>query len=212
MVMDYIWMLEASLLEKDRQAQADQREAEERGRRAAAKREWIAEQRRILERLKAAMGITDDETDGALLSPSGDEVVPPTVDVPVYERGSTISQLHGPDFWRFEPDVDETSGEPGYDVDSLRGKRNSRERAISAVRIYGYRLRESALADAIFRTGETNAASPASIRGSLSGLVKYGNDWRREHGYLIYQGPRFDPDWDKLRELSLKRRERQQEG
>ena len=213
MVVEYIQMLEAGLREQARQAALERREGEGLVRRAEATERSVARQGRILEQLKVELGIADDATDMSMNSPIGGEAESVAVASPVYERGSTISEMHGPDFWRFEPDVDEVTGEPIYDRVAVSDKRNSRERALGAVRIYGYRLREPALADAIFRTGETNAASPASIRGSLGGLVKYGNDWRRERGTLIYQGDGLQPDWDKIRELTRKRQElRQQQG
>ena len=205
MLEEYIRRLQASLWEEDRQALADQRVGEELAQRAARQRACIAEQQGILDELKAEMGIADDETGGRLLSPSGNEVVRPTIPGRVYERGSTISAIRGPDFWRFEPDRDEATDEPIYDDDVVRGKKTSRERALAAARVYGYRLREPALANAIFRTGETRAADAASIRGSLGGLVKYGTDWRRERGFLIYQGEGLKPDQEMIGKLVQKR-------
>ena len=205
MVEEYIRRLQASLWEEDRQALADQRAGEEIVRRSVWQRESIAEQLGILDQLKAELGVVDDETGGTVPSPSDGGVVNPTFLGQVYERGSTIREILGPDFWRFEPDPDEATGEVTYDEGVVRGKKTSRERAFAAARVYGYRLREQALAEAIFRTGETRAADAASIRGSLGGLVKYGTDWRRERGYLIYQGERLQPDREKIKELWRKR-------
>ena len=92
------------------------------------------------------------------------------------------------------PDRDGENDEPIYLVSVVSGKRNSRERAFAAARVYGPELREISLAYAIFQTGETRAADAASVRGSLGGLVKYGADWRRERGWLIYQGAGLKPD------------------
>ena len=35
--------------------------------------------------------------------------------------------------------------------------------------------------------------------------MKYGTDWRRERGDLIYQGEGLTPDWDTIRELADER-------
>ena len=205
MVENKIRMVIAALWERDRQAERDQREAEERGRRVGEKRRWMAEQIEILGQVLAELGMSDDETDetdGTTVSPRGGGVGNPSVDRPAYERGSVISEILGPNFQYFTPDRDGDSNEPIYSVSVVSGKRNSRERALAAARVYGPDLREMSLADAIFRTGETRAADAVSVRGSLGGLVKYGTDWRRERGTLIYQGDGLQPDWETIRRLT----------
>lgn len=188
-VLKFIQELESRLREKGAQAEADQRSAEERAHRAAAERRWVAAQQAILDQLKAELGMVSSEVDS------------PAVDELAYQPGTIISQVLGPYFWALPPEKDEETGEPIYDVRVVAGKRTSRERAYAAARVYGGDLRERALAEAIYRTGETQASSAASIRGSLGGLVKHGSDWRRERGQLIYQGGELKPDKDTI--LSL---------
>lgn len=208
MVVEYIRMLKVGLREQARQAAADRREGEGLLRRADDAERRGAEQERILELLEAALGITGDEAD---------EAGSIAVESPVYERGSTIRQMLG-DNWEYlvpreseyfppdeseyvVPDKDEETKEPKYEVSVVSGLRNSRERAFAAARVYGPELRERALARAIFLTGETGAADEKSVRGSLGGLVKYGTDWRRERGTLIYKGKELKPDWETMRRL-----------
>ena len=50
-----------------------------------------------------------------------------------------------------------------------------------------------ALAAAIYATGDTKAADATSVRASLGALVRYGNDWRRENGWLVYQHNDLQP-------------------
>ena len=197
-----IRQLQAGLREQIRQAEADWHEAEILMRRASREREWAELHLAIAERLGAAMGIGDDEAEEAPAVFSGSEFEGSAVDAPAHKPGTTIAGIRGPDFWRRIPDVDEETGDLSYDVRVVSGKGNTRERARAAARVYGYRLKESSLAQAIFRTGETRAASPESIRGSLGGLVRYGGDWRRDRGWLVYCGDELEPDWDTLRELA----------
>ena len=204
-----IRQLQAGLREKIRQAEADWHEAEILMRRASREREWAEVHLEIAERLGAAMGIGDDEAEETPAALSGSEFEDSAVAAPAYKPGTTIAGIRGRDFWRRIPDVDEETGDPIYDMRVVSGKGNSRERARAAARVYGYRLKESSLADAIFRTGETRAADPASIRGSLGGLVRYGGDWRRDRGFLVYCGDELEPDWDTLRELACEGKSRQ---
>ena len=211
-VAEYVRMLEAGLRERARQAALERREGEELVRRAETIERWVAAQGSILEQLKVELGIADDETGISMNSPTGDEAESVAVASPVYERGSTIRQVLGPDWEYVTPDKDPQTHEPIYDEGVVSGLRNGRERALAAARVYGPRLREGALADAIFRTGETRAASAASVRGSLGGVVRYGGDWRRERGVLIYQGEALEPDWETIRRLSQARQEQLQQG
>ena len=119
-----------------------------------------------------------------------------------------------PVFSKFlEPELDEATKEPIYDVRVLAGKKNNRQRALAVAKVYGPKLREVSLAEAIFATGETRATSAASVRSSLGGLVRYGDEWARERGSLIYLGARrFPPDKEMIFLLVGERqREREQE-
>lgn len=205
MVTAYVWRLEAGLRGRALRVEYEQRDAEERLRWSAAEGGWIAEQLEILKLLKAELGIADDGAEWTSTTLAGNEVDSPAVDQSAYVPGTIISQMLGPYFWALQPDRDEETGDPFYDVRVVSGKRNSRERALAAARVYGGSLREQSLAEAIFRTGETQAADPASVRGSLGGLVKYGSDWRREHGQLIYQGDGLKPDRDTILLLARER-------
>ena len=111
------------------------------------------------------------------------------------------------------PEKDEEMKEPVYDPRVVSGKRNYRQRALAAARVYGPELREPALADAIFRTGETNAGDASSARASLGGLTRYGQEWTRKHGWLIYAGEGLAPDQAMILLLSRERDEtREQAG
>ena len=210
MVVEYIRQLKDGLREAARQAAADRREGEDLVRRADTVERWLAEQDRILKQLKDELGITDDEIDADVTSPTGGEAERVAVESPVYERGSTITEILGSHWEYFTPDKDDETKEPIYDVGVVSGLRNGRERAFAAARVYGPILRERALADTIFLTGETRAADAVSVRGSLGGLVKYGADWKRERGSLIYQGEELRPDWETIRRLSEARNEQLQ--
>ena len=186
----------ASLLDRDRLAAMDQWEAAERERRATVERTWIAEQLSVLREVMLELGISDDES-GDAESPQGSgDVEGPGNAAP------------GRPFWTWPPsrsywflEPEEKIDEPLYDVSVVSGMRNSRERAMAAARVYGPRLKEAALAEAIFLTGETRAANAASVRGALGGLVKHGRDWRREGGWLIYQGDGLKPDRETILRL-----------
>ena len=119
-----------------------------------------------------------------------------------------------PVFSKFlEPKPDEETKEPIYDVRVVAGKKNNRQRALAVAKVYGPRLREVSLAEAIFATGETGATSAASVRSSLGGLVRYGDEWARDRGSLIYLGERrLPPDKEMILLLAEERqRERQRE-
>ena len=199
MVENEIRTLVAELLEMDRREEEEQREAAERGRRAAERRTRIAVLLKIARQIETDLGISDYETDGTMLSPGGGGVDIPGDARPVVKRGDTIRQILGADFEYLEPDGE--PDRPRYEVSVVSGKRNTRERAFAAAQVYGERLKEMSLAHAIFLTGETNAADAASVRGSLAGLVKHGEDWRRERGWLIYRGPGLKPDWETILRL-----------
>lgn len=109
-------------------------------------------------------------------------------------------------FFRFlRPRKDPQTGEPLYDFKAVSGS-SYRERAFHAARVYGPELRESSLAEAIYATGETNANDPTSVRTSLGSLVRYGDQWTREKGWLVYRGDDLVPNTDLIKALAEERR------
>ncbi len=199
------------MLEKLRQAEADQQEAEMLMSRAVQDKHWVEVHLEIVHQLRDALGLVGDETEKASFPLADSQVGMTAFDLPAFEPGAVVSAILGKDFWAFKPDVDEETGEPIYDARVVSGKRNSRERALAAARVYGFSLREQALAEAIFRTEETNAASAESIRGSLGGLVRHGDDWRRDRGQLVYQGDDLQPDREMIMSLARERESRRRE-
>ena len=115
-----------------------------------------------------------------------------------------------PVYSKFLPPELDGHGEPEYDQRVVSKKRTYRQRALSAARVYGPEIREKSLADAIFRTGETGASSPAAARASLSGLTKYGEEWTRKAGWLIYTGD-LEPDRAMIRLLVNERDQRRRQ-
>ena len=111
-----------------------------------------------------------------------------------------------------EPDHDDVTGEPVYDVHVVRGKKNNRQRVMAAARVYGPKLREVSLANVIYETGETKAGSPASVRSSLGGLVRYGGDWERENGWLHFMGEELSQNRDMMRMLINERLAKRQQA
>ena len=116
----------------------------------------------------------------------------------VAERGTTVGISDGegtrPDDVELAdqgfmvPEIDDATGEPIYERRTVLGFGTIRERAHAAARVYGRRLREVSLARAIFETGETSAPDEKSARWSLGTLTRHGDEWRRERGWLVYQG------------------------
>ena len=110
-------------------------------------------------------------------------------------------------FFRFLPPTkDPATGEPVYDSALVREKRSNRQRAYAVARVHGPEVRESSLAEAIYATGETNAADATSVRSSLGALVRYGNDWRRESGWLVYRHDDLEPDMEMIKRLVEQRK------
>ena len=91
-------------------------------------------------------------------------------------------------------------------------KGTNRKRALAAARVYGRKLREPALAAAIFQTGETKASDAGSVRASLGVLVRHGQEWERQKGWLYYRGENLEPDRDTIRRLNGEREERKRES
>ena len=128
----------------------------------------------------------------------------------VAERGTTVGSSDGegtrPDDVEpagqgfMVPDTDDATGEPIYEARVVRGFGTIRERAHAAAGVYGRRLREVALAKAIFETGETSAPDEKSARWSLGSLTRHGDEWRREKGWLVYVGT-LTPQEDLIREM-----------
>ena len=98
------------------------------------------------------------------------------------------------------PETDQATGEVIYAVRVVEGFGTIREKAYAAARVYGRRLREVSLAKAIFETGETAAPDAKSARWSLGSLVRYGDEWVRRNGYLVYRGT-LTPNWEIIREM-----------
>ena len=167
--------LEAALRERRRKAEAHERWAAEDVR-------WTTRQLDIVSELKALSG-------GAVTLPESGEVDVAGDERPAYDRRGVLERLLGPGVVSppFAPiDRDDETGEPVYDSRAVAGKRNNRQRAFAAARVYGPKLREASLADAIFSTGETRARSAQSVRSSLGVLVRYGKGWERDRGTLTY--------------------------
>ena len=209
MVMKRLLALDAAFAEKEAQHAAKES-------RAGEKRRWFAAQREIIRQIIVEVEESGGAAGEVLVSPEGGGVGSVAVDDRVAERRAELlawrNAIFGDDFESllyFTPDDDKETSEPVYDLRVLVGKRNNRERALSAARVYGRRLREAALADAIFRTGETGSIDAASVRGSLGGLVRYGRDWERERGWLVYQGETLEPDQETILQLARERDERQ---
>ena len=98
------------------------------------------------------------------------------------------------------PRFDDLTGEPCYEPRVVAGFGNMRGRAYAAATVYGRRLREVALAQAIFETGETRAPHPTSARWSLGTLTRMKGEWIRDKGYLVYLKD-LEPDVDFIRTL-----------
>lgn len=111
------------------------------------------------------------------------------------------------DFGGFLPPAKDANGEPIYSKEIVAGKGSHRERAVAVAMVHGPEVRESSLSKAIYETGDTGAADPGSVRASLGSLVRYGSDWRRERGWLVYTGPRLVPDKETILRLVEERAE-----
>ena len=126
------------------------------------------------------------------------------------ERGATGGSSGGEGTWSddpeskggvfLEPDWNGSPLEPVYDVRVVRGFGTIRERAHSTATVYGPRLREVSLARAIFETGETSAPDEKSARWSLGSLTRYGDEWSRDKGWLVYRGT-LTPNVELIREM-----------
>ena len=181
--------LEAALLDKQRRATEDER-------RGADERRWATDQLRLLRKNKVAAGALIGGVRGVVISPeSGGAEEPVGV---VRPSGRWIPDVGAEVPLFFPAENDEETNEPVYDVRVVSGKKSNRQRVDAAARVYGYELREVSLATAIFATGETKAASPASVRASLGGLVRYGHEWARDRGWLVYQGEALRPDQEMI--------------
>ena len=86
------------------------------------------------------------------------------------------------------PAEDPETEDPIYDLRVVSGYKTNRERANAAAMVYGRSLREKSLAEAVYATGETEAADAPAARSSLGSLVRYGTDWKRSEGWLYFQG------------------------
>ena len=178
--------LEAALLEEKRLLKE----------RLALLRRTLAEAKRLSSSTDVVFSSTENRSRGN----AGDEEPVGGGDAHVAGFGVPRDGVDG--FLDSEQDPD--TGEPIYDSRVVAGKRTMRRRAHAAARVYGPRLRVMSLAVSIFETGETEASGPASVRSSLGGLVRYGDDWTRERGWL-HCVPLVTPDVEMIRRLSDER-------
>ena len=172
---------------------------------AAEEEQWHTAQIDLIEQIEAESRESGAAAGEVLLSPEVGGAEGVGVDGLVVKPGETITEIWGPNYRFFEPDEKD---KPDYDVRVAAGKRSNRDRAMAVARVYGRRLRESSLADVIWRTGDTAAVDAASIRGALGGLVRYGADWTRERGWLVYRGASLEPDEPWILQLTEERDER----
>lgn len=98
------------------------------------------------------------------------------------------------------PEIDQATSEVIYDARVVAGFGTIREKAYAAASVYGRRLREVSLAKAIFETGETSAPDAKSARWSLGSLARYGDEWIRDKGWLVYQKT-LAPNEELIREM-----------
>ncbi len=190
--------LEAAFLERER-------EAAEREMRGAGDRVWFAKQIERIRRIMAVADVQPGGSDEGQVKPAGGLDVSDAGE-PRAERIARLREEYGPHLPFLVPEKDD-NGKSVYDDSVPRGLKTNRERAWALARVYGERLRESSLADVIFRTGETRATSPQSVRGGLSGLVRYGQGWVRDRGELVYQGNDLRPDGETINRLIQERDE-----
>ena len=183
--------------------------------RGATTRRWAEQQLEIVDRAIVAAKAGWVGVGGTVSSGDEPAVVDPIAEETGGRRRFERRRIPGAEIevpYFFEPDLDDVTGELVYDVRVLKGKKTNRARVMAAVRVYGPKLREVSLAKAIYATGETNAASPASVRSSLGGLVRYGGDWERENGFLHYRGDELPRNVDMIRTLINERLARRQQG
>ena len=208
--------------EDERRATERERRATEDGRRARADKSrareesgWLTELLVEVERSIAnakKIGGLDGET---VVPAEGGEVAASSADDPVAARFARLDEIFGEDFRSLmflTPDNDEKTGEPKYPTEVVAGKGSNRNKALAAAQVYGRKLREPALAEAIFKTGETKAADAASVRASLGVLVRYGQEWERERGYLVYRGEHLEPDKVTILRLAAERDEKKRQS
>ena len=190
--------LKAAFMERER-------EASETESRAAKDRRFYGEQLAVIRQLELAMGY--GESGGAQGAPAGGAGEIAGTGDPAAEQLKRLREEYGQHFPFLAPELD-ANGQPVIEKSVVTGFKTNRERAFAAARVYSERLRESALADAIFRTGETRATSPEAVRGSLGGLVRYGKGWVRERGDLVYRGE-LKPDRETILKLVAERKSAQ---
>ena len=173
--------------------------------RAEEEEQWHTAQIDLIEQIEVDIRESGAAAVEVLLSPEVGEAEGVRFDRSVVKPGETITEIWGPNFQFFEPDDKDN---PDYDVRVAAGQRTNRERAMAVARVYGKHLKESSLADVILRTGDAAAVDVAAIRGSLGGLVRYGGEWKRERGWLVYRGASLEPDKPWILQLTEERNER----
>ena len=200
--------IRAALVEMRQQGAAKEREG-------AEQRSWADVNLELLDQVEAEarqlLGVSDD------------------ADLSLHGQGDTDpsphDRLRGLHVWRrflfggdlesiqyIPPEYDGQKGKALYAVPVVAGKGTNRRRAFAAARVYGPKLDSDALADAIFRTGETRAVDAASVRSSLGTLVRYGSEWQRSAGGVLeYVGDGLTPNQEMILKLLEERQEQQLE-
>lgn len=221
-VLDDLRELRAGYLDMEARKLADERRAAEDEHRAAAEKFRSAEDRRhaelmreIVERSIARMEALKGGGADSMSSVADAAVVDPSSEQRSGRRRHQRRWSRDVELWLpryFDPDLDDVTGEPVYPQCLVVGKKTNRQRALSVARVCGPELRENSLARVIYESGETKASSPASVRSSLGGLVRYGGDWERENGTLYYVGEGLNRNVDLIRQLTNERLAKQQQA
>ncbi len=206
--MRHVEQVERRAVEDERRAKADKI-------RARDESVWLTELLAGLERSIAdaeMIGGLDDET---IVPSEAGAVADSSVDDPVAARFARLDETFGEDFRSllfFTADKDEQTGVYQYDPSVVADKGSNRNKALAAARVFGRKIQERGLAEAIFKTGETKAADANSVRASLGVLVRYGQEWRRERGHLVYQGDHLEPDRVTILRLTAEREEKKRQA
>ena len=194
--------LRAALVEQRRQGSAKRQEGEEQERLAEAN---LA----LLDLIEAEAWQLLGERRGADVSLESAEIEPSAARDAWSIRRARLEALFGCDWdsmLYLTPDHDEETGVPIYQPCVVSGQPTNRLRAFAAARVYGKTLRIKSLADSIYRTGETRATNSASVKSSLSGLIRYGRDWqRKDGGWLEYVGEGLSPNREMIIRLAGER-------
>ena len=196
---------------KEQHEKENQQQAKEREQRASEQKRSALEDLWVIREIKAQVAEV-----AALGGESGEVAVSPegVVDAAVAGAEREVGTGHDGPAWQFDrpffrflpPRKDPQTGKPLYDVSTVSGKQSYRERAKSAAEVHGPEIYEQALAEAIYATGETKAPNATSVRTSLGSLTRYGDEWERHQGWLVYRGDDLTPNIDLIKALVEERR------